>query len=132
MAGNHHRSEWMDQALKPSQAGFEAMLRGAEPAMKSLMHWNTELMQLASRRGQAWMDIPRALTACKSPQDVAGAQMQFWQSAMRDYVETSQRMMSIWTGAFAATAHGLERAERDYITFPEPKEAPRPHDRRAA
>lgn len=132
MAANHSRSEWTDQALKPSLAGFEAMLRGAEPTAKGLMHWNTELMQLASRRGQAWMDIPRVLTACKSPQDVAGAQMHFWQSAFRDYVETSQRMLSIWTGALAASANGRDRAERDYITFPEPKETPRPHDRRAA
>lgn len=132
MAGNHHRPEWTDQALKPSLAGVETMLRGAEPALKSLMHWNTELMQLASRRGQAWMDIPRRLAACKSPQDVAGAQMQFWQSAMHDYVETSQRMMSLWTGAFTSPAKGTEHTQRDYITFPEPKETPRAADRRAA
>lgn len=132
MAGNHHRSERIDQALQPSLTGVETMMRGAEPALKSLMHWNTELMQLASRRGQAWMDIPRTLAACKSPQDMAGAQMQFWHSAMRDYAETSRRMMSLWTGVLMPSAKGTERAERDYITFPEPKETPRTQDRRAA
>ena len=115
-------------------SGLDAMVKGCEPAMKGVGRWNLELVALMTQRSQAWLGIPARLGQCKSPVDLVNEQMRFWQAAAADYAQASHRLAAAF-GA-CATLPGLSSAQqRDYITFPEPKEAsaePKRSDRKAA
>lgn len=121
-------------------SGLDMAAKGFEPTLRSAGRWNLELMSLATRRAQAWMEIPTRLSQCKTPQDLAKEQMRFWQVATHDYAEGVRRL----TVAFGALAvPGFNGAwggkavapARDYITFAEAKPAAAEEtkrDRRAA
>ncbi len=134
------RTEWtnaqLEQLFKPSMGGMEAFMRAFEPFAKTAMLGNLELMRLMSRRGQAWLDAPKAFAACRTPQEIAAAQVRFWQTCAQDYTETSRRVAETWTTTIARAGAEVARDDappRDFITFPEPKQAtPRANDRRAA
>ena len=109
-----------------SQAYFgnlDMVVRGCEPAFKSTGRWNLELAGLAAKRTQAWLEIPSRLAKCKTPADVFGEQVRFWQAAASDYAEGYHRLLSVW-GAGSALPRLNGAQPRDYITFPEPQEAP--------
>ena len=90
--------------------------------------WQLEAMGLISRRVQAYMEIPSRLGQCRTPQDFANEQARFWQTALTQYSEGSQRLMSAW-GQMVASPIGIgggageTKRDRDYLTFPEPKAA---------
>ena len=139
--------ERMDPIAGPfgnlSQAYFSSLdtaARGLEPALRGAGRLNLELVSLATRRAQAWLEIPHRLGQCRTPQELAREQLRFWQTAAHDYAEGARRL----TVAFGAlvlpglggAGHGRSgAARRDYITFPEADpalaDAPR-RDRRAA
>jgi hypothetical protein len=119
---------------------LDHLAKGFEPTLKNVGRWNLELTGLATRRAQAWLEIPTRASQCKTPQDLVKEQLRFWQTAAQDYTEGARRL----TAAFGAlTGQGLNGAfggkavaqPRDYITFTEPK-APvadaAKRDRRAA
>jgi hypothetical protein len=118
--------------------GLDLAARGYEPMFRNAARWNLELMGLATRRTRAWLELPSRLAGCRTPQDLAQASLQYWQTAAQDYADGARRL-SVAAGAFAVP--GINGAwvktapGRDYITFAEPKpateEAPR-RDRRAA
>jgi len=101
---------------------------GSEPMVKGLARVNLEAFALANRRAQAYLEIPSRLARCRTPQDLAGEQMRFWQTAYTQYGESSRKLISIWSSmmpgmsAFAATYKNGVAKERDFITFPEPKD----------
>jgi hypothetical protein len=99
------------------------------------------MMSLAGRRARAYLELPAALSRCRSPQDLAGEQVRFWQTAAQHYAETSRCFMETWsTMLTAGIKSGLDvnAVERDYITFAEPRsdtepaQARKPASRRAA
>ena len=109
--------------------------KSIEPATKGLTTAQSEMMSFASRRTQAWMDLPKQLANCKAPQDFAQAQTQFWQSAASDWTQASQRMMAVWGSALPTSGNGFA-APRDHVVLPEAPEgrrsdqsASRPGDR---
>ena len=122
---------------------LDKVMKGYEPALKGVGRWNLELLSLATKRSREWLEIPTRLSQCKTPVDVVGEQMRFWQTAATQYVDASQRLAAAF-GACAVVpylngAWGGETVQRsrDYITFPEPKEsaaeaASTRSDRRAA
>ena len=129
-----------------SQAYFgtlDKMMKGYEPALKGAGRWNLELLSLATKRSREWLEVPTRLSRCKTPVDVVGEQMRFWQTAATQYADASHRLAAAF-GAFAVApylngAWGGETVQRsrDYITFPEPRESPAEaasprSDRRAA
>jgi hypothetical protein len=134
-------SERLDPKAGPlgnlSQTYFgnlDMMVKGCEPALKGVGRWNLEVVSFMARRAQAWLEIPSRLSQCKTPADIFGENVRFWQAAASDYVEGSQRL----TAAFSACA-GMPKINgvqpRDYITFPEPQEpaaAPNRGERKAA
>ena len=108
--------------------GLDVLAKGYEPVLKGVGRWNLEVMGLMTRRASAWLEIPARASQCKTPQDLVGMQMQFWQAAAQDYSEGVQRL----TVAFGALAPpGFNAAwggktvtpARDYITFAEQKPA---------
>jgi len=120
--------------------GLEAFGQAYDPYMKTFARAQLELMGLMSRRAQAYMEIPARLSRCRSPQDVANEQMEFWRTAFEEYSGSMGRM----TDAFASVApppYGFALPDddvaddHDYISFPEPKEftrTGRSRDRKAA
>jgi len=119
--------------------GLEAFGQAYDPYLKAFARAQLEVAGLMSRRAQAYMEIPARLSRCRSPQDIAEEQMQFWRSAFEDYSASTTRITQ-GLASLAAPSFGLAPGEemdsaRDYITFPEPEEAARPgraRDRRAA
>jgi hypothetical protein len=121
---------------------LDGLAKAYEPTLKGIGRLNLELMNFMTRRSQAWLEIPAQLSRCKTPQDLIKEQLRFWQTAASQYSDGSHRLAAAW-GA-CAVMPGLNGAlgnthdlQRDFITFPEPKEAPPParekrNERRAA
>ena len=104
--------------------GLDMMVKGYEPAFKGVSRWNLEVLGLMARRAQAWLEIPSRLSQCKTSADLFKEQTKFWQGVAADYTDGSQRLTAAWS-ACAAVMPKLNGAQpRDYITFPEPQEAP--------
>lgn len=112
----------------PFQAYFsnlDSMAQSMGP-MKGVARLQLEVMGYMSRRAQAYMEIPTRLSRCRTPQDLMSEQSRFWHTAFQQYAESNKRIMDAWTqvmpNPFAATA-ASKPAERDYISFGDPKEA---------
>ena|SRR5258708_35195003 len=76
--------------------GAAPMLHGLEPLMRAWARGNLEMMTLMSRRARSYLELPERLQNCRSPQDLAGEQMRFWQDLYKDYVEGAQRLTDAW------------------------------------
>jgi hypothetical protein len=108
---------------------FDSVVRTYEPALKGVGRWNLELFGLMVRRSQAWLGVPAQFAQCKTPMDVVGEQIRFWQSAGADYVDGSRRLMAaLGPNAYSEKLNGA--LPRDYITFNEPKDEPEPSSKR--
>ncbi|HEU0160643.1 MAG TPA: hypothetical protein VFR00_15075 [Hyphomicrobiaceae bacterium] len=121
-------------------SGLDALAKGYEPVVLGLGRCQAELMTLALRRTQAWLDRPVRLSGCRTPQDAISEHLSFWQTAGAQYAESSQRVLAAvlsTSGAplAAAGSTGADREARDYIAVAGRKEAaalPPIKDRRAA
>jgi Phasin protein len=87
--------------------------KSIEPVTKNLATAQSEVTSFASRRTQAWLDLPKQFANCKAPQDFAQANMQFLQSAASDWTASSQRMMALW-GASMPTSSSFA-TPRDHV-----------------
>jgi hypothetical protein len=123
--------------------GFDRVAKAYEPALKGVAQYNLELSGLMARRMRAWFEIPAALTRSKTPHDLLGEQMKFWQTAVAQYMQSQQKLVAALAAfavvpAFDGAQSGKgEVKPRDFITFPdapEPSEATEQEraDRRAA
>jgi hypothetical protein len=104
--------------------GLDMMVKGCEPALKGVGRWNLEVFGFMARRAQAWLEIPSRLSHCKTPVDLFKEQGKFWQSAAVDYAAVSKRLAAAVSASAAMPALNGSLQPRDYITFPEPQEAP--------
>jgi len=121
--------------------GMGVSPQAAEPVLKSAARCNLELMSLAGRRTRAYLEWPATLTRCRSPQDLAGEQMRFWQMAAQDYADSGRSLMQAWNALLTSglrAGSDVDAVERDYITFAEPRadaaatQPRKPASRRAA
>jgi hypothetical protein len=117
--------------------GLDRMVKSCEPMLKGAGRWNLELIGLATRRSQSWLEMPARLGKCRTPMDVLNEQVRFCQTAAADYTEGWRRLTAAWCAC--ATVPGLDdgthQQQRDYMTFAEPKEAqsaPKRSERKAA
>ncbi len=143
--GQDHRLEThglpLPDVLAACWRGFGVSTQAAEPMFKGAARCNFEMMSLAGRRARAYLELPATLSRCRSPQDLAGEQVRFWQTAAQHYAESSRCFLEAWsTMLTAGLKSGLDvnAVERDYITFAEPRsdaepaQARKPASRRAA
>jgi hypothetical protein len=118
--------------------GLDAMARSYEPVALGLGRCQLELMTLALRRTQAWLERPTRLTRCRTPQGAIAEHVSFWQTAGAQYAESTQRVLAALVSASplaAGRSTGADREMRDYIAVgvKEPAAGPPPvKDRRAA
>jgi hypothetical protein len=124
----------------PLQAYFgslDSMAQSMSP-LKSMARVQLEVTGFASRRAQAYLEIPSRLQQCRTPQDLFNEQARFWQTAFEQYAEASRRVTEAWQASLgAAASQPVSATARDYITFGAPArstDAPKAngHDRRAA
>src|SRR5262245_18183749 len=107
--------------------GLDAMAKGYEPVALGLGRCQLELMTFALRRMQAWLERPKEITRCRTPQDVITEQLNFWQTASAQYAESSQHVLAAVLSTTvaplaAAGSTGANRERRDYIAVAEAKE----------
>lgn len=130
--------QWFDpEAVQKTMSGWfgGAAAPGVQAWLSAVTRGNLELMGLASRRTQAMMELPSRLATCRTPQDLMGEQMRFWQTAASQYSEGYTRAMQAYqaavpmASAFAvetrdAKANGkaADRRERDMLSFPDARE----------
>jgi hypothetical protein len=119
--------------------GLDAMARSCEPVVLGLGRCQLELMTLALRRTQAWLERPARLTRCRTPQGAIAEHVSFWQTAGTQYAESRRRVLAALASASplaaAGRSIGADRETRDYIAVEvkEPAAATRASkDRRAA
>lgn len=119
---------------------FGLSAQASAPIVKAAMQFNMELMSLTGRRMRAYLDLPSTLGRCRSPQDLAAEQMRFWQTAARDYSDSSRHAVEAWSALLSSGArlsNGAALADRDFMDFNDAArdgEAPsrKPASRRAA
>lgn len=107
---------------------MDAAFKAAEPMLHALGRVQVEWTHLATARSRAWANLPGALSHCRSPADVASLQIEFWQTATRNYMEGWQR---IWSATATLTSRGGEvasgpaSAKRDVLAVPDAEAAQR-------
>jgi hypothetical protein len=117
--------------------GLEAFGQAYDPFLKGMARTQLEMLGFFNRRAQAYMQIPARVAQCRTPQDLANAQAQFWRSAYEDYTESMGRVTSALAACapnFAALSEEVRNAH-DYIAFPDTKEpagGQRARERKAA
>lgn len=117
--------------FQPAFSRMDTVLLAYEPMMRGMARCQLEAMGLASRRAQAYMELPSRLSQCRTPHDLMNEQNRFWQSAFQQYADSSRRMLSAWNQAFALPApfgpgepQPKQSRPRDMIAVPEAKSAP--------
>ncbi|NJR42357.1 MAG: phasin family protein, partial [Akkermansiaceae bacterium] len=74
--------------------GLDAAAQGFEPVMKGMARMQLEMIGLASRRAQAYLEVSSRLAVVRTPQDLFSEQMRFWQTAFQQYSDSSRRVMT--------------------------------------
>lgn len=104
-------------------ASSEQATQSVAPMMTGAARMNMELVSLAGRRAQAYLDLPNAVAQCRGPQDLFAAQARFWQTALEDYAASGRRIVAALSAnnavASASEDAGVQRRERDTLTFPD-------------
>lgn len=117
-----------ERAGRPQNEVIERFLASTEQATKSMgpmvssvARANMELVSLAGKRAQAYLDLPNVIAQCRGPQDLFAAQARFWQTAFEDYTSCNRRVVAALSAhnAVAPAAQDPARRERDTITFPD-------------
>jgi hypothetical protein len=110
-------------------SGMDMTAQRFEPWFKAMAGSNLEMLSLMSQRAQAYLELPTSVGNCRTPEDLVDEQVRFWQTALRQYGQSSQRALNVWAtsvslvgGALAPWAPAA-KPERDYITFAEPQKA---------
>lgn len=118
--------------------GLDALGQVYDPFVKGMARTQLEVLGFFNRRAQAYMQIPARLAQCRTPQDVANAQVQFWRAAYEDYTDSAGRVANALAACslpnFASIVSEEVKNAHDYIAFPDEKETPstRPRERKAA
>lgn len=93
------------------QSESQAIAKNFTPATEAFMLACSDSMRLMSKRARAYVELPGALTACKSPQDVLNVQQAFWHNCAQDYLAASNSALAYWTSLSPLT--GVEETLED-------------------
>lgn len=85
----------------------ELSTKAATPTVKIAGRVQIEATALATRRAQAYMEIPAILARCHSGQDLLTAQVMFWQQAQRQYAEGFEHLAASIQSANGAVASSV-------------------------
>ena len=114
------------QAFFSGMSGSEATAPAmpTEHLMRSFARCQSELQGLVSRRAQAYVELPSRIAEIRTTQDMVQEQTRFWQTAMQQYAECSQRIMNLWMQSLQPPVTRFEQrsqaVSRDYLAPGEP------------
>jgi len=104
----------------PAAFDSEAATALLAAPLKVAARCQLEMLGLASRRAQAYLQVPTRLAQCRTPQDVVNEQMAFWRTAAEQYGTSGRKIGEAWAQMFPWLTAGAGRQttrERDYINF---------------
>jgi hypothetical protein len=84
------------------------------PAMTSIHKVSHEVMDLATRRTQALIEMPTKAIQCKNPLDLASITAEFWQTAWTQQIDCAKKIAS---AVGASLPSGT--TQRDVLSVPE-------------
>ena len=93
------------------QSESQAIAKSFTPATEACMLAYSDTVRLMSKRARAYFELPGALMACKTPQDLLKAQQSFWQTCAQDYLAASNSAIAYWTALSPLT--GVEETLED-------------------
>ena len=93
------------------QSESQAIAKSFTPATEACMLAYSDTVRLMSKRARAYFELPGALMACKTPQDLLKAQQTFWQTCAQDYLAASNSAIAYWTALSPLT--GVEETLED-------------------
>lgn len=114
---------------------FQLMCEGADlvssvwqPLLKSVGRWNLEVAGLGVKQTQAALQLSSDLARCRTPGDIASANIRYWESMTSQFAVSSQRLAT--TAARSVTRPATAEAtdpvqlrfqarDRDLIVIPE-------------
>jgi hypothetical protein len=113
----------------PMLPQFAEAARRFEPVARVATRAQLETLSLVAQQTRTAYELPARLAACRTPQDLASTQMQFWRAVAMQQAEGVQRIAAAWGGLLAAVDTQAVKApapapKRDFITFPEVVSAP--------
>lgn len=102
-----------------------AAQQAPDQMMRGIARWQLEMQSLMVRRAQAYLELPTRISQCRSPQDLMEEQRRFMQTCYNHYSESTQHAMRAWMQMFQMPLEtntiGDQKADRDYLSFPEPR-----------
>lgn len=116
-------------ATKPAAtvAPVQSALNVGSGVLKAGAQANSEVLGLMTRRSKAMLALSADAAKCRTPQDLVGLQMQYWQTAIQQYSEATRRIAAAWNVALppmqAAANSAGATPQRDRLTFAEPEAA---------
>lgn len=116
---------------------FQLLCEGADlvssvwqPLLKSVGRWNLEVAGLGVKQTQATLQLSRDLARCRTPGDVASANIRYWEAMTSQFAVSSQRLAA--TAVKSVAQHEAEAPEvvtlrvkardHDLIVIPEQSE----------
>ncbi|MAZ03745.1 MAG: hypothetical protein CMN56_11470 [Sneathiella sp.] len=79
---------------------------------KTMMACNDELMSFGRARLKEDLDIPQKLANCKSPQDVMGVYVSFYQEAVKQYTHEAGNLTKICSDLATVHAEDAKQAAK--------------------
>ena len=96
-----NRSNFLDPFAVGSnfmrQSGSAPARAGLDACASACARANLEMTSLAGNRARAIVELQGSLLRCRTPGEVMGLQLGFWQSASNDYLDACRRIGEAWT-----------------------------------
>ncbi len=97
---------------------------------RGLARCQLEMWGFASRRAQAYLELPARMSRCRTMAEIQQEQMRFAQQASQQYLESTRRFAQAWQAAFVspfaaamprrgAKPEQAKATERDFIAIEE-------------
>lgn len=80
----------------PAWTAWSDFLQRVEPVAKSAASFQFATMSFAAQRARARLDAATRMAACRSPQDLAEVQTDFWRQAGDDYAGLARQWTALW------------------------------------
>ena len=116
---------------------FQMLCEGADlvssvwqPLLKSVGRWNLEVAGLGVKQTQATLQLSRDLSRCRTPGDIASANIRYWDAMTSQFALSSQRLAATAVRSVEQTsadatevvALRVRAPNRDLIVIPEQPE----------
>lgn len=133
---DHTSMRKVESALQ-SHDMFQLMCEGADlvssvwqPFLKSVGSWNLEVAGLGVKQTQATLQLSRDLARCRTPGDVASANIRYWEAMTSQFAVSSQRLAATAARTVAQAGDAetevvtlrVKARDRDLIVIPDQSE----------